>query len=200
MDRTEGVCVEEVVVLLDEQGKQSGTLSKSAVHHSDTPLHLAFSCYVFNDGGELLLTRRALSKLTWPGAWTNSCCGHPLPGEGIYCSIARRLQAELGIKEVRTDLVLPNFRYRSSMGNGIVENEMCPVFRVVTEDTPKPVAGEVMEVRWVPWNRFASDVIQGRSAVSPWCELQVGELLKAGPDPLAWPRAPADELPPAARP
>jgi isopentenyl-diphosphate delta-isomerase len=126
--------VVEAVVLLDEQGGQSGALSKSVVHHRGTPLHLAFSCYVFNDRGELLLTWRALSKLTWPGAWTNSCCGHPLPGEGIYRSVARRLRAELGIEAVRTDLVLPGFGYRASMGNGIVENEICPVFRAVTED------------------------------------------------------------------
>ncbi len=192
--------MEEAVVLLDEQGRQSGTLSKSAVHHRETPLHLAFSCYVFNDRGELLLTRRALAKLTWPGTWTNSCCGHPLPGEGIYASIARRLRAELGVGAVRTDLVLPAFRYRASMDNGIVENEMCPVFRAVTDDTPEPAADEVMEVRWVPWDRFASDVMQGRIAVSPWCASQAGELLRLGPDPLAWPAAPADELPPAARP
>jgi isopentenyl-diphosphate delta-isomerase len=128
------VCVVEAVVLLDEQDGQSGALSRSVVHHRGTPLRLAFSCYVFNDQGELLLTWRALSKLAWPGAWTNSCCGHPLPGEGIYRSVARRLRAELGIEAVRTDLVLPGFGYRASMGNGIVENEICPVFRAVTED------------------------------------------------------------------
>ena len=70
--------VPELVVLLDEDGHAIGTTAKAGVHHSDTPLHLAFSCYLFNDRGELLLTQRALSKPTWPGAWTNSVCGHPV--------------------------------------------------------------------------------------------------------------------------
>jgi len=69
--------VEELVVLLDEEGQGSGALGKLAVHNRDTPLNLAFSCYVFNERGEFLLARRAWGKLTWPGEWTNSCCGHP---------------------------------------------------------------------------------------------------------------------------
>lgn len=63
---------EEHVVLLDEQDKPSGTLEKYAAHTLNTPLHLAFSCWLFNEDGQLLVTRRSLSKKAWPGVWTNS--------------------------------------------------------------------------------------------------------------------------------
>ena len=140
----------ERVVLLDEDGRGVGTTDKATVHHEETPLHLAFSCYLFNPRGELLLTRRALSKPTWPGVWTNTCCGHPAPAETPRDAVLRRLSDELGIEVGDVELVLPAFRYRAVMGNGMVENEMCPVFRAITEVTARPNPDEVEEVRWVP--------------------------------------------------
>jgi isopentenyl-diphosphate delta-isomerase len=189
----------EQVVLLDEQGQSIGVADKATVHDRQTRLHLAFSSYVFDSAGRLLLTRRALSKVTWPGVWTNSCCGHPAPGEPITDSVARRLHDELGLTVTGVDLILPRFRYRAEMPNGVVENELCPVFRAVTSGLPRPAADEVDSVEWVDWFPFAHAVSDGSRDVSPWCRLQVGELLTLGGDPLAWPVADATELPPAAR-
>jgi isopentenyl-diphosphate Delta-isomerase len=86
---------DEMVVLLDERLTACGHMPKSLVHSERTPLHLAFSCYVFDDRGRVLVTRRALSKQAWPGVWTNSFCGHPAPGEEFDESVARRGQQEL---------------------------------------------------------------------------------------------------------
>jgi len=188
----------EQVVLLDEQGRGIGTADKATVHHEDTPLHLAFSCYVFRTDGALLVTRRARSKRTWPGVVTNSCCGHPAPGEPFVPAVTRRLRDELGLTVSSVDLVLPRFRYRAEMGNGVVENELCPVFRAVCGDEPGPAPAEVDEAGWMSWPLFVSVVAGGELAASPWCRIQVDELSALGPDPLAWPVAAAADLPPAA--
>lgn len=190
----------EQVVLLDESGTGIGVADKADVHHADTPLHLAFSSYLFDDEGRLLLTRRALHKKTWPGVWTNSCCGHPSPGEDAASAVFRRLSEELGVSGVVLDLVLPTFRYRAVMENGIVENEMCPVFRGRLNADPVLNEDEVDSFEWVPWGDFSHAVLAGVRPISPWCLLQVEELVKLGDEPWSWPTAPLTDLPPAARP
>lgn len=189
----------EHVVLLDDAGRAVGTEPKASVHTATTPLHLAFSAYVFDQDGNLLITRRALEKRTWPGVWTNSCCGHPAPDEPLELAVRRRLGQELGIEIDDVGIVLPFFRYRAVMDNGIVENEICPVYRVLYRGShPAPDPDEVCGVEWVDWTTFADAVVNGNRDVSPWCLEQVQQLRKLGPDPLLWPVAPVTDLPLAA--
>lgn len=186
----------EQVVLLDERGRAVGVADKSSVHHRETPLHLAFSCYVFDGAGALLLTRRATSKPTWPGAWTNSFCGHPGPGEDITEAVRRRASQELGVRHQGVRLMLPAFRYRAVMPDGVVENEMCPVFVATTGDAVDADAAEVDSFEWVDWAAFRSSVLAGTRDVSPWCVEQVRTLPA---DPVTAPGESADALPEAAR-
>lgn len=190
---------EERVILVDDAGHGIGTAAKAEVHHAETPLHLAFSSYVFDGDGRFLITRRALTKKTWPGVWTNSCCGHPLPDEPVEDAVRRRLSAELGLVAAELTLVLPEFRYRAVMPDGIVENELCPVFRVRTDVEPVPNPDEVDSVEWVEWAPFFADVRDGRREISPWAVLQFDELAALGPDPLAWPEGDPALLPAAVR-
>lgn len=189
----------ELVVLVDDDGNDIGTADKAAVHHTDAPLHLAFSAYVFNARGQFLLTRRASTKKTWPGVWTNSCCGHPMPGESLPVAVARRLEHELGMSATAIDLVLPRFRYRARMANGIVENEVCPVYRVRADGAPSPEPSEVGDATWVSWDAFVAEAMSGRITIAPWCHEQVVELTALAGEPHGWGVASVDELPPAAR-
>lgn len=185
----------ELVVLLDEDGRDVGAADKASVHHADTPLHLAFSCYLFDDRGNVLITRRALHKRTFPGVWTNSCCGHPAPGEPLDDAVRRRVEQELGATVTDLRLVLPRFRYRAEQ-EGVVENEMCPVFVGSAEGSVAPDPDEVADARWEPWQAFRAAVLDGSRSVSVWCREQVAQLPA---DPASAPAADTADLPPAAR-
>ena len=87
----------ELVVLVDEQNNEIGTAPKETVHTDHTPLHRGFSLFVFNTKGDVLVTKRAVSKKTFSGVWTNTVCGHPGPGEDIVEAVKRRLKDELGL-------------------------------------------------------------------------------------------------------
>ncbi|HET7068186.1 MAG TPA: isopentenyl-diphosphate Delta-isomerase [Nocardioides sp.] len=189
----------EEVVLLDEGGHEIGTAPKAWVHHADTPLHLAFSCYVFDAAGRVLITRRALDKRTFPGVWTNSFCGHPAPGERLVGAVARRGAQELGLTLDDVRLVLPAFRYTATMADGVRENELCPVLTAVTTTEPTPDPSEVAEVEWTPWAAFRDRVLAGEADVSVWCALQVPALARVELAGGGFAEASYADLPPAAR-
>lgn len=185
MQQSADTADQELVVLLDAGGRPCGTALKRDVHGPDTPLHLAFSCYVFNRAGQTLVTRRALVKATWPGVWTNSFCGHPAPGEQMTDAVRRRGDWELGIGLSRIEQRLPHFRYRAVDPQGIAENELCPVFTAQTDDSVAPRPSEVYEYRWVSLPGLAVAAESAPWAFSPWLVLQLQDLRKlAGWDTL----------------
>ncbi len=183
------------MVLLDEQGRAIGTADKRTVHHADTPLHLAFSCYIFDGRGSVLVSRRALDKKTFGGVWTNGCCGHPAPGEPLDDAVHRRVYQELGLRIEGLRLLLPRFRYHATM-DGVAENEMCPVFVATTTGDVRLDPAEVAEIRWEPWVEFRAGVLDGSRSISKWCREQVEQLPE---DPLSASAASDQDLPAAAR-
>jgi isopentenyl-diphosphate delta-isomerase len=162
MSDSELAGAEELVVLVDDHGQELGTAAKASVHHQMTPLHLGFSCYVFDADGRVLLTRRALSKRTWPGVWTNSFCGHPAPGEPIADAVHRRARQELGL----------TIGGRTIAADGTVENELCPVFSAIAVSPLWPAPDEVMDHTWTSWRelRTAAELCW---TISPWAADQI---------------------------
>lgn len=171
---TATVTDQELVVLLDDQHRPIGTAPKADVHTANTPLHLAFSSYAFDPSGtRLLVTRRALGKKTWPGVWTNTCCGHPAPGEDLAGAMTRRIGQELGLTPTAVELALPDFAYTATMADGTRENEFCPVFRVVVDADPEPDPAEVAEWKWVDWAGLVAAARHAPWLISPWAARQI---------------------------
>lgn len=166
----------EQVVLLNEQHQPIGQMNKKDVHHQQTPLHLGFSCYIYNRFGQLLITRRALNKKTWAGVWTNSVCGHPAPDESIAEAVMRRCRQELGLNITSPKLLVDDYRYWAKDVSGIVEYEHCPIWRARAISPLVINSHEVIDFKWVNprYLAKASDLMP--TVFSPWMVEQVALL------------------------
>jgi isopentenyl-diphosphate Delta-isomerase len=167
---------EDHVILVHADGSLRGLAPRATVHSATTPLHLAFSCHVVREDGRVLITRRALSKRTWPGVWTNSFCGHPRQGESMHDALARHALHELGLGIAAPRVALPDFRYRAVDASGVVENEICPVFIATAVGDPTPNPDEVMDLRWVSPEDLGALVDLAPWSLSPWTVEQVPAL------------------------
>lgn len=170
--------MKEEIVLVDDSGKIVGRAPKLESHHGQTPLHLGFSCYIFDAQGKFLLTQRALSKKVWPGVWTNTVCGHPAPDEATPDAIRRRLDYELGLSQVDDlQLILPDYRYKTPPFKGVIENEICPVYAGLVTDRPLPNPAEVEDWKWVNWSALLKDVKDDPDKYSYWFKDQLPRLV-----------------------
>lgn len=176
----------EHVVLLDERGRPCGVRAKAAAHGHRTPLHLAFSCHVVRGDGRVLLTQRSFEKRTWPGAWTNACCGHPQLGETLGQAVLRRLREELGVVPRSVGVALPDFTYRAVMGDGTVEHELCPVLVARVDEEPRLDPAEVADVDWVTWDQLLVRARSRPDTLSPWSVAQLAALADLAPSPAEW--------------
>lgn len=131
---------------------------KLKAHNEKTKLHAAFSCYVFNEKGQFLVTQRAHSKKVWHGVWTNSCCGHPMPEESREDAIKRRLMDELGMTVKKIRLVIPEYIYKTPPYNGIIEHEYCPVYVAIADSELEPNPNEVEDYKWVEWDWYVEQL------------------------------------------
>jgi len=173
----------EQVILVDEQNNQIGVTDKETVHTKNTPLHRAFSLFLFNDKKQLLVTKRALSKKTFPGVWTNSVCGHVSPGEETIAAVKRRVHEELQIRVDDIHEVAP-YRYRFADASGIVENEICPIFIGFTSENPTLEKSEVEEYTWIDWEEFLETILNRPGSYSPWSEEEAFILQRTNPELL----------------
>ena len=173
----------EYVILVDEQNNPIGTAKKSEVHNTITPLHRAFSCFIFNDKNELLLQQRAGCKKTWPLVWSNSVCGHPKLDESNSEATIRRSCDELGVL-VSDILEISPYRYRASRF-GIEENEICPILVARVASSVDKNIEEVEDTLWISWTNWLDEIVKNKEKYSVWC-VEETELLDKSSIFLEW--------------
>ncbi|MGX8028763.1 isopentenyl-diphosphate Delta-isomerase, partial [Klebsiella pneumoniae] len=136
------------------------------------PLHPAFSPWLFNTDGQLLVTRRSLEKKAWPGVWTNSVCGHPQQGEIHEEAVIRRCRYELSVEIASLTPVYLTFRYRATDPSGIVGNEVCPVYAARVTSELQVNRDEVMDYQWSDLEAVFRGIDATPWAFSPWMVMQ----------------------------
>ena len=157
----------EQVILVDESGVPTGTAEKLEAHRPPGLLHLAFSVFVNDGEGRLLLQRRASNKHHFRNLWSNTCCSHPRPGESTVEAGRRRLREEMGIQ---VDLsIVGRFTYRADdPESGLVEHEVDDVLSGTYMGEPVPDPAEVSEWRWADVEVLQRDLADRPGEYSPW--------------------------------
>ena len=159
----------EEVILVDETDTPLGKMEKMEAHKKAL-LHRAFSVFIFNSKGEMLLQRRASGKYHSPGLWTNACCSHPRPGEETHSAALRRLKEELGITTTLTKLF--DFTYRSVYDNGLTEFEFDHVFAGVYDDRDiRPDPAEVSDFCFRSSGDIQVDLQRSPAKYTTWFHL-----------------------------
>lgn len=162
--------MQEQVILVDESDTPIGECEKLAAHQSGGRLHRAFSVFIFNEEGKLLLQRRAVKKYHFGGLWTNTCCSHPRPGETTLAAAQRRLTEELGFTTELTEL--GSFLYRAEDStSGLTEHELDHVFVGHFSDAPSPNPDEVMDWCWQAMDEVEAELSRHPERFTPWFPL-----------------------------
>lgn len=160
----------EELILVDESDREIGHESKMICHDGDGILHRAFSLFVFNAAGELLLQQRSKTKRLWPGYWANSCCSHPRRGETMEEATARRLHQELGIACSLEFLF--KFQYHAAFGELGAESELCWVYTGATTDPVRANANEVEDWRFIAPDDLDREIAMAPERFTPWLKLE----------------------------
>jgi len=175
----------EEVILVDENDRAIGTETKLAAHRGEGRLHRAFSVFIVDERGRMLLQRRAEGKYHFGGRWTNACCGHPRPSEAVEDAASRRLWEEM---RVSTELDwVARFTYHAfDEGSQLIENEIDHVFLGVLDQagdmeiTPDPL--EASAFRWLTLSEIDAELHADPEAFTPWFPLALRALREVFPN------------------
>jgi isopentenyl-diphosphate Delta-isomerase len=164
----------DYLILVDETDEPQGKLEKLLVHQQGL-LHRAFSVYIFNTKGELLLQQRADEKYHSAGLWTNTCCSHPRFGEEINFAIDRRLMEEMGMN--CTTQFAFNFIYKATFENGLTEHEFDHVYIGISDQLPKPQKEEVKNWKYINLQTLQEDILQKPNLYTEWMKISLPNVI-----------------------
>lgn len=166
----------EQLILVDEADNELGYAEKYETHKKPVKLHRAFSVFIFNDEGQLLITKRSSSKKTWPGFWSNACCSHPRPNEPVELAAKRRLEEELGFS---CDLeFLFKFIYNADYDHDWGEHELDHIFTGHHNGEIKPDEEEVDEWKFAGTDTLKKDVLNHPEKYTPWFRIALPRVLE----------------------
>jgi isopentenyl-diphosphate delta-isomerase len=165
----------DYVILVDSQDNELGVMEKLEAHEKGI-LHRAFSIFLFNSKGEMLIQQRALSKYHSPGLWTNACCSHPAPAETILDAGKRRLQEEVGLSTVLVDAF--KFEYRETFDNALTEHELDHVLVGYTDDSPILNSDEAKDYRWVDLSDLPVEISLNPELFTVWFKIILTEHIE----------------------
>ncbi len=172
MDNTHKIVSSEAeeLILVDHDDNETGHLSKAQCHDGSGVLHRAFSLFLFNEQGELLLQQRSAAKRLWPGFWSNSICSHPRRGESMPVATRRRLRDELNV-EATLEFVY-KFEYQAEFGAAGSENELCHVYLGTFDGPIEPNENEISAVRFVLPGDLDKEFVESPAVFTPWFRLE----------------------------
>lgn len=163
-------------MLVNPVGQGIGTMDKMAAHRKGA-LHRAFSIFVFNTNGQLLLQQRALDKYHSAGLWTNTCCSHPRLGEITLIAAHRRLREEMGMDCELTEIF--QFTYRHEFENGLIEHEYDHVFIGISNQKPLPLSTEVADYKYMDTDMLVFELTERPDQYTPWFKLCFDKVLES---------------------
>ena len=166
----------EELILVDVKDNEIGYRSKADCHNGGGTLHRAFSLFLFNEQGELLLQQRGTGKRLWPGYWSNSCCSHPRRGETLPIATLRRLSDELNIAAELEYIY--RFCYQAEFGEAGSENELCHVFLGRIEGEIRPNDREIESIRFISANGLTAEFAEHPQRFTPWFKKEWQTLKK----------------------
>lgn len=173
----------EELILVDENDNETGFLSKASCHDGDGVMHRAFSLFLFNDIGELLLQQRGAAKRLWPEFWSNSCCSHPRRGESMETATKRRLRDELNVATSLEHVY--RFCYTASFGETGSENELCHVYLGRLLGEVKPNESEISRVRFMSPTELGDELSRYPERFTPWFKQEWRELVEKHDEQLS---------------